>query len=317
MIDTMPLAQTQTSSRMPRRALLAALVVGAALGVYFQLPAMAYYWGQSLRQEARLRPVSLWLPDYQATIQGRPLRGVERNLSGLTFNDGTGTLFASTNSPAQIVELSVEGEVLRIIRVSGAQDTEGIAHVEGGRFLLSGERHNALYAVDIGPDSREVQARELVRLPLDTLHSNLGVETVSWDESAQRLLVGQEKWPLRLLSLRGVMEGNPRVEPVWRRQDWGALFINDLASVTTHVPTGNLLLLSEESAMVVEYDPRGMPVSLLPLWRGLHGLARKIPQPEGLALAPDGSLFIVSEPNLFYRFEKPRAAARPGTPAGE
>lgn len=97
----------------------------------------------------------------------------------------------------------------------------------------------------------------------------------------------------------------------------GALFINDLASVTTHAPTGNLLLLSEESAMVVEYDPRGMPVSLLPLWRGLHGLARKIPQPEGLALAPDGSLFIVSEPNLFYRFEKPRAAARPGTLAGE
>ncbi|AEB82630.1 SdiA-regulated domain protein [Alicycliphilus denitrificans K601] len=311
MTNAMPLAQT--SSRMPRCALLAALVVGAALGVYFQLPAMTYYWGQSLRQEAQLRPVSLWLPAYQATIQGRPLRGVEKNLSGLTFNNGTGTLFASTNSPAQIVELSVEGEVLRIIRVSGAQDTEGIAHVEGGRFMLSGGRHNALYAVDIGPDSREVQARELVRLPLDTLHSNLGVETVSWDESAQRLLVGQEKWPLRLLSLRG----NPRVEPIWLRQDWGALFINDLASVTTHAPTGNLLLLSEESAMVVEYDPRGMPVSLLPLWRGLHGLARKIPQPEGLALAPDGSLFIVSEPNLFYRFEKPRAAARPGTLAGE
>ncbi|QKD42322.1 hypothetical protein HF896_01260 [Alicycliphilus denitrificans] len=132
----MPLAQT--SSRMPRCALLAALVVGAALGVYFQLPAMTYYWGQSLRQEAQLRPVSLWLPAYQATIQGRPLRGVEKNLSGLTFNNGTGTLFASTNSPAQIVELSVEGEVLRIIRVSGAQDTEGIAHVEGGRFMLSG-----------------------------------------------------------------------------------------------------------------------------------------------------------------------------------
>jgi len=57
--------------------------------------------------------------------------------------------------------------------------------------------------------------------------------------------------------------------------------------------------------MVVEYTPQGDPVSLLPLWSGLHGLEHKIPQPEGITLAPDDRMFIVSEPNLFYRFEKP------------
>ncbi len=304
--------------RTLRRALLSALAVGAVLAAYFQLPTLAYYWGQSLLHETQLRPTSLWLPDYRVVIQGRPLQGVDKNLSGLTFSDSTDTLFATTNNPAQIVELTAEGDVLRTIRVHGARDTEGITHIEGGRFMLSGERHNALYTVDIGPDSREVQAREMVRLPLETLHHNLGVETVSWDAGAQRLLVGQEKWPLRLWSLHGVQPdmlpplphallSSPsasQIAPAWPGQPWGALFINDLASVTAHAPTGNLLLLSEESALVVEYDRQGAPVSLLPLWRGLHGLARKIPQPEGLALAPDGRLFIVSEPNLFYRFEK-------------
>lgn len=309
-----------TVSRPPRalrRVLLSALAVGAVLATYFQHPALAYYWGQSLWHEARLRPTSLWLPDYRAVIQGHPLQGVDKNLSGLTFSDSTGTLFATTNSPAQIVELTAEGHVLRTIRVHGARDTEGITHITGERFMLSGERHNALYTVDIAPDSREVQAREMARLPLETLHSNLGIETVSWDEGTQRLLVGQEKWPLRLWSLHGVQDAMghmppmpqtwpsaSQIAPFWPSQPWGALFINDLASATTHAPTGNLLLLSEESALVVEYDRQGAPVSLLPLWRGLHGLARKIPQPEGLALAPDGRLFIVSEPNLFYRFEK-------------
>ena len=36
---------------------------------------------------------------------------------------------------------------------------------------------------------------------------------------------------------------------------------------------------------------------------GWHGLRKTIPQAEGIAMTPDGTLFLVSEPNLFYRFK--------------
>src|SRR5690606_35178138 len=64
----------------------------------------------------------------------------------------------------------------------------------------------------------------------------------------------------------------------------------------------HLLLLSDESRMVVEYDQQGVPVSMLGLRRGSHGLARSIPQAEGLAIDSQRRVYIASEPNLFYRF---------------
>ena len=38
------------------------------------------------------------------------------------------------------------------------------------------------------------------------------------------------------------------------------------------------------------------------LLRGMNGLKRSVPQAEGLAMDEQGTLYLVSEPNLFYRF---------------
>ena len=310
-----------SGSKRALRWLVALIVLGVlGVAVYFQLPAVAYYWVQTQVRGSGDATPSIGLQGYRAAVQHRPVQGLERNLSGLTFSTHTGTLFGTTNRPPRVVELSADGDLLRTITVHGAKDIEAITHIEGERFMLADERNSTIYTADIPADVVQVQAREPLVLQLDALHNNLGVEALSWDDERHLLLVGQEKWPLRLLSLQGVdgaaPTGNTPASRIrvreWVSHGLGSLFINDLASVTTHASTGNLLLLSEESAMVVEYTRQGNPVGMMLLWPGMHGLEKKIPQPEGITLAPDGRLFIVSEPNLFYRFETAVKAVKTG-----
>ena len=55
---------------------------------------------------------------------------------------------------------------------------------------------------------------------------------------------------------------------------------------------------------MAEYTRNGRLVGLMPLWAGRHGLVQTVPQPEGITVGSDGAIYVVSEPNLFYRFER-------------
>ena len=56
--------------------------------------------------------------------------------------------------------------------------------------------------------------------------------------------------------------------------------------------------------MLYEYTRAGELLGMMPLWAGLSGLDESIGQPEGVAIDAAGTLYIVAEPNLFYRFDK-------------
>ena len=82
------------------------------------------------------------------------------------------------------------------------------------------------------------------------------------------------------------------------------LFVRDLSSLQYDEGSGHLLALSDESRLVLELDVDGEPISSLSLLRGMQGLKRSVPQAEGLAMDEAGTLYLVSEPNLFYVFRK-------------
>lgn len=298
--------------------LWATLAVLAVLFVwYFKVLTLGYYWMSTSLRAAQWRDKSLWLPGYRVAVEALPVQGLSRNASGLTFNTQTGTLFTVINRPPQIAELTTEGKLLRIIELDGAEDPEGITYVQGDTYVISDEHSHAMYWVQIQPGTARVSAagKSSLGLSIDTVH-NSSFEGVSWDSAQKRLFVVKEKLPLRVLVVSGLDVFNEsrgfNIDiSEWKSSRAASLFMSDLSSLTMHEPTGHLLLLSEESALVVEYAPDGQPVSMMPLWRGLHGLANKVPQPEGLAVGPDGAIYVLSEPNLFYRFEsdKPPAGA--------
>ena len=247
---------------------------------------------------------------YHVAVEAQAIAGIHDNLSGLTYNHDSGTLFGVTNRPPAVVELSTTGVLLRQMPITGAKDPEGIAHIEDDWFAIADERRNRIHWVQIAPDQRQVALQRSTSLALgDAAIKNFGVEGLGWDARRRQLLAVTEKWPLRVLAI-----DSPTLEPgsrlvhtgvhAWDSSDASGLPTTDLASVEVDPRTGNLLLLGEESSVLYEYTRSGQPLGALPLWGNMAGLDHTIAQPEGVAIDGAGTLYIVAEPNLFYRFEK-------------
>ena len=114
---------------------LALLMLGAA---YWQAHTLSMPWQRPAEAGALAAAVlapagAQQLTGYQASIQHRPIDGIADNLSGLTYDTRTGTLFGVTNRPPAVVELSTEGQLLRRMPLRGVRDPEGIAHIQTGR----------------------------------------------------------------------------------------------------------------------------------------------------------------------------------------
>jgi uncharacterized protein YjiK len=297
---------------------LVLLVVALLFLWYFKIIGLAYYWLSMKAGAQKWEEKGIWLPQYQVTLERLPVQGLVANASGLTFNAKTGTLFAVINRPPQVAELSRDGRLLRLISITDLRDPEGITHVRDNLYIIADERESRLHWVRIDPSTESIALADGPRLKLaiDEVH-NAGLEGVSWDHTEDRLFLVKEKMPLRILVIDGLQEiveqGVLNMEIAeWKPSGASSLFMADLSSLTFHEPTGNMLLLSDESKMVVEYAPDGVPVSIMPLWRGHHGLTQPVPQAEGITMGPDGAIYILSEPNLFYRFE-PKSPPAPLT----
>ena len=237
--------------------------------------------------------------------------GLSDDVSALTYDPDRRSLFTVTNQRAELIELSLAGKILRRMPLTGFGDAEAVEYISPGIYVISDERAQRLFKVHVDDNTRWLDAADSEQLSLGLgLNGNKGFEGLAYDSQGRRLFVAKERDPLRILEITGFpgdeQRLNLQVTDDQRRDR--RLFVRDLSSLQFDERSGHLLALSDESRLVIELDLDGRPISTLSLLRGMHGLKRSVPQAEGLAMDEQGTLYLVSEPNLFYVFAKPTSA---------
>ncbi|MFI8480251.1 SdiA-regulated domain-containing protein [Pseudomonas sp. NPDC078700] len=252
---------------------------------------------------------AVWLPDYRVSIEAKKIEGLDEDISALTFDPDRRTLFTVTNQDAQLIELSLDGRVLRRIGLKGFGDAEAVEYISPNVFVITDERRQLLLKVKIDDSTQQLNAEQAEQLSLSVgAGGNKGFEGLAYDSVGKRLYVAKERDPVRILEITGFAENNTKqtysVHVVDNAKRDKGLFVRDLSSLQFDERTGHLLALSDESRLVLELDVDGKPISTLSLLRGQNGLKKTVPQAEGIAMDDNGVLYLISEPNLFYVFEK-------------
>ncbi len=267
------------------------------------------YWLNSLTHSVPANSLSLGLEEYQLLGEPVQLEIMSHNASGLTYNPDTDTLFAIANNPTYIVELTKLGEELRKIPLAGFDDTEGLVYLGDSRFALVEEDRRTVVTVTIDDGTQKLQRAEGKALSFAFTHkNNKGFEGVAFNPVDQSLFVVNEQSPRELYHIQGAVEEgalNLVIASPWKLES-KPLGNRDLSGLHFSSATGNLLLLSDESKALTETNLQGQVISRLSLRSGTAGFKDSVPQAEGVTMDNDGHLYILSEPNLFYRLAPPR-----------
>lgn len=290
---------------------LAVLVLVALLVVaqQWRLFERGWFAVQEWRHGAEWRNKSIWLPDYRATVQAMPIEGLSADVSALTFDPDRRTLFTVTNKNPEIIELSLDGKVLRRLPLVGFGDPEAIEYISRDLYVITDERQQRLFRVHLDENTDFVDAADSEQLSLGIgLNGNKGFEGLAYDAANHRLFAAKERDPVSIYEIHGFPHTQPNkpfaVHVVEDPERDARLFVRDLSSLHYDAQTNHLLALSDESHLILEINSNGRPISSLSLLGGQHGLESRVPQAEGVATDDQGRIYVVSEPNLFYVFER-------------
>lgn len=301
----LPKLKTARRSRFFMRWYFWLLLVAAAYGLAFAMhwDDRGVLWVRERFESPAERQASIWLPDYRAVIDAKLLPGMEKDeASDLAYDPQTKTLFSVMGKNPFLVELTVQGDVLRKMPLVGWSNPEGVTVMGNGLLAIVDEREHLLSIVKVDADTRELNIANFPKYDLGpSKDQNKAFEAVVWDSHNQQMLLGEERPPALF-----TWKSNDGQTLTGDKQKLASdeLDIRNLSALAIDPRTGHTLVLSADSHLLLELDEKGVQVSFMTLLGGFNGLKKTIPRAEGVTMDEAGTLYMVSEPNLFYRFEK-------------
>lgn len=281
------------------------LAVAAAYGLAFAMhwDDRGVLWVLERFESQAERQESIWLPEYRAVIDAKPLPGMEKDeASDLAYNPQTKTLFSVMGKNPFLVELTLQGDVLRKMPLVGWSNPEAVTVMGNGLLAIVDEREHLLTIVKVDADTRELNIANFPKYDLGpSKDQNKAFEAMVWDARNQQMLLGEER-PPALFTWKSADGQTLTGDKQKLASD--ELDIRNLSALAIDPRTRHTLVLSADSHLLLELDEKGEQVSFMTLLGGFNGLKKTIPRAEGVTMDDNGTLYMVSEPNLFYRFEK-------------
>lgn len=263
-----------------------------------------FYRLHALHREKRDTTSRICLEDYHLSAS-RTLLCLEENLSGITYCRISKTLYVITNDPPMVHNTDRYGTCLREIPLIGFHDTEGIVWLGDNRFAIIEERNYTLNIVVIDESTSSLERSEVTdsfQLDMQT-RKNKGLEGIAFDAVNRSLYLVNEKRPRQLIKVDGMFHQDGRLSISYMPDlvpfKW---ILKDLSGLHFDDHSRHLLFVSDESKRVSEVSLDGRVISYLDLGRGFAGLKADVAQAEGITMDDAGNIYVVSEPNLFYRF---------------
>ena len=285
-----------------------ALIALVAVGQYQRLFERAWFNLHTFWQPVNGQSIAL--DQYQVAVEAQVIEGLDDDVSALTFDPVRKSLFTVTNKNSELIELSLDGQIVRRVSLVGFGDPEAVEFITTDTYVITDERQQRLIKIHLQSDTTFLDAADAEQMTLGVhMSGNKGFEGLAYDSVGKRLFVAKERDPMLIYEVHGFPHYNPEksyaVHVVNNPKRDAGMFVTDLSSLQYDERSGHLLALSDESRLILELDVDGKPLSTLSLSKGRQGLQKAVPQAEGIAMDDEGTMYLVSEPNLFYVFKKP------------
>lgn len=225
-------------------------------------------------------------------------------ISAITYNRDTGTLFAIGDEGGSILEFSKSGQLLSSMNLSGQYtgvpagtepDTEGITYLGGGKFAYAEERLQTAYAFTY-TSGGTLQRSTLVGYNFSSTVGNIGLEGISYDPLTDSLWGVKEKQTRAIYQMTNLSGGgasvitNPFPLTNLNVVDFADIYaVANSAAFLGGPDQANLLILSQESNMLLEVDRSGNVISSL----SLASLGRTTI--EGVTMDDEGNIYLTAE----------------------
>jgi uncharacterized protein YjiK len=292
-----------------------AITLGAVAALAGPAPAHAApLTGVDLSQYARVGRFDLPEPT-RTTPPANSLLAQEA--SAVTYDWDTDTLFVVGDGGTSVVQVSKTGQLIDSMTLAqgtspqGTEfyDTEGIAYVGNGKFVLSEERDRKLNLFTYAKDTTLTRAA-VQTVKLGTTVGNIGIEGLSNDPQTGGFVVVKEATPEGIFQT-GVdwaagtaTNGSATTEnsanlfdpALAGLPDFSDVFALSNLTTLTGPDKSHLLILSQEAGRIVNVDRAGVVSSSLTIVGDANNpLTVPNQSHEGLAMDNDGKLYVVSE----------------------
>ncbi|MBC1222555.1 SdiA-regulated domain-containing protein [Nostoc sp. UCD121] len=241
-----------------------------------------------------------------------------QEVSAVTYNKDTDTLFVVGDGGRAIVQVSKTGQLIDSMTLAAGSspqgtefyDTEGLTYVGDGKFVLIEERDRQANLFTYVPGTTLTRS-DVQTVKLGTTVGNIGIEGISYDPQTGGFIAVKEITPEGIFQTNidfaagTASNGSPTTvnstnlfDPALAGlADFADVFaLSNLSALNGQPDSSHLLILSQESGKIVNIDRTGNISSSLTIVSDAGNPLSVVDQGnEGITVDKDGLIYVVNE----------------------